>query len=421
MLNVIALLGVVAMWAGAWALCKNRRDINWKTVGWGIALQLVFAVLVLKTAPGQWCFKFINNLAVFVLSFQKAGAEFVFGPLGNAAGGFFFAFQVLPTIIFFSALMAVLYYLGIMQAVVSSIARVMMYTCKSSGAESLVVAANIFVGQTEAPLLVKPFIERMTESELFTLMVAGMATMSGGVMAAYIAMLTGLVPNAAGHILTACVMAAPSALVLAKLMSPEIQEPETGGTVKIDYKDPSNNVVDAAANGTITGLHLALNVGAMLIAFLGLIALLNGITGGLTAWIGTNFFGMVTAGFNLQDVIGWCFSPVAWLMGVEWKDCALIGQLLGEKFIANEFVAYSHLGNVLTTSPQLLSPRSAIIAVYAICGFANVSSIGILIGGIAGMAPSRKQDVARLGIRCLFAASICGFINGALAGILAAN
>ncbi|MDD4004009.1 MAG: nucleoside transporter C-terminal domain-containing protein [Elusimicrobiaceae bacterium] len=418
MLNFIAVVGVVAMWAGAWALCKNRRDINWKTIGWGIALQLVFALLVLKTRPGQWCFETINDLFVFILSFQKAGAEFVFGSLGASSSGFYFAFQVLPTIIFFSALMAVLYYLGIMQMVVSSIARVMTYTCKSSGAESLTVAANIFVGQTEAPLLVRPFIERMTESELFTVMVAGMATMSGGVVAAYVGMLQDVVPNVAGHILTASVMAAPAALVMSKMMAPEVAEPETRSALKIEYKDPSNNVVDAAANGTITGLQLALNVGAMLIAFLGLIALFNGILGGATAWLGSHIFGMQTAGFNLQDIIGWCFSPVAWLMGVEWKDCVTLGQLMGEKFIANEFVAYSHLSNILKATPDLLSPRSTIVAVYALCGFANVSSIGILIGGLSGMAPGRKQDVARLGIRCLIAASLCGFLNGAIAGIL---
>lgn len=419
MLNLIALFGAALFWAAAWALCKHRRDINWRTIGWGVALQLVFAILVLKTQPGQWVFKAINDMFVFVLSFQKAGAEFVFGSLGSSSSGFYFAFQVLPTIIFFSALMAVLYYMGIMQAVVAAIAKVMMRTCKSSGAESLTTAANIFVGQTEAPLLVKPFVERMTESELFTVMVAGMATMSGGVMAAYIGMLQDFVPNVAGHILTACVMAAPCALVMSKMIIPEVQEPETAGSVKIDYKDPSSNIVDAAANGTITGLQLALNVGAMLIAFLGLIALFNGVLGGLTAWVGTNMLGMTTTGFNLQDIIGWCFSPVAWLMGVEWKDCITLGQLMGEKFIANEFVAYSHLSGILKNTPEMLSPRSTIIAVYAICGFANVSSIGILIGGLGGMAPTRKHDVAKLGIRCLIAASLCGFINGALAGILA--
>ncbi|MFA6584661.1 MAG: nucleoside transporter C-terminal domain-containing protein, partial [Elusimicrobiaceae bacterium] len=246
-----------------------------------------------------------------------------------------------------------------------------------------------------------------------------MATMSGGVMAAYVGMLKDYVPGMAGHLLTASVMAAPAALVMSKLMLPEISEPETMGQLKLAYKDPSSNIVDAAANGTMTGLQLALNVGAMLIAFIALLALFNGVVGSCTAWLGQNLFGLQTAGFNLQDMLGWAFSPVAWLMGVEWKDCAVLGQLMGEKFILNEFVAYSHFADILKNTPALLSERSTIIAVYALCGFANVSSVGILIGGLGGLAPGRKHDVARLGIRCLIAGSLCGFLNGAIAGILA--
>ncbi len=415
--SIISLVGLLVLVGLGWLFSNNRKAINWRTVQWGIGLQLVFAVLILKTTPGEWFFDFMNRAVNKLLSFQVEGARFVFNALAVPPGvegsmGFFFAFQVLTTIVFFSSLISILYYLGLMQKIVLLFARIMARTCGTSGAESLSASANIFVGQTEAPLLIKPYVQDMTDSELHCVMVGGMATVAGGVMAAYVGMLSGHFPDIAGHLLAASVMSAPAALVMAKLLVPETGHPKTRGIVELPYKDPSVNVLEAAANGATTGLQLALNVGAMLVAFMGLLALLN--------WLVQQVCGLAghpNVGFD--TLLGWMFAPLAWIMGVPWKDCAFIGQLMGEKTFLNEFVAYTHLAQYANDAgnPEL-EHRSYVIATYALCGFSNFLSIGIQIGGIGGLAPSRKSDLARLGVRALIGGSLACFMTAAIAGML---
>lgn len=412
-----SLLGLIVLVATGWALSEDRRAIKWRTVGWGVALQVIFAAVILKTAPGRWFFSKVNDAITTVLSFQTDGAKFVFGNLGVPAGqdgslGFFFAFQVLPTIVFFSALMSILYYLGLMQRVVLFFARIMAKTCGTSGAESLSASANIFVGQTEAPLLIRPYVETMTRSELMCVMTGGMATVAGGVMAAYVLMLQKSFPDIGGHLLAASVMSAPAALVCAKLMVPETGTPVTMGRVEVAYKDPSVNVLDAAANGTTTGLQLALNVGAMLVAFMSLLAMLNW---GVKHLFG--LFGHPEIGF--ETLLGWAFAPLAWLLGTPWADCDTVGRLIGEKTALNEFVAYSDLAKVSADPAATpLSHRAYVIATYALCGFSNFLSIGIQIGGIGALAPSRRSDLARLGLKALVAGSLACFMTAAIAGLL---
>ena len=325
--------------------------------------------------------------------------------------GFFFAFQVLTTIIFFSSLMSVLYYLGVMQKIVLLFAVVMKRFLGTSGAESLSASANIFVGQTEAPLLIKPYVEEMTESELFCIMVGGMATVAGGVMAAYVGMLQPYFPDIAGHLLAASVMSAPAALAMAKVMVPETGSPKTAGTIKLEYKDPSINLIDAASNGAIAGLSLALNVGTMLVAFMSLLALANFLFGAAFGLFGFE-------GVTIERTLGYVLSPLAWVMGVPWKDCFAIGQLMGVKTVLNEFVAYAQLGEILKANPQALEYRSIVIATYALCGFSNFLSIGIQIGGIGPLAPSRRGDLAKLGIRALIGGTLASFMTATIAGIL---
>ncbi|MXX56996.1 MAG: NupC/NupG family nucleoside CNT transporter [Gemmatimonadetes bacterium] len=425
------LLGVVLLTVGAWALSVNRRRIPWRIVLWGLGLQFIFALLILRTPFGEGVFATANDVILAAVGFTLEGARFLFGDLvynnvpvgtgepGNAGfaaegqfvarTGAFVAFNVLPTIIFFASIMTVLYHLGVMQRVVGGIAWVMQRTMRTSGAETLSAAGNIFVGQTEAPLLVKPFVDRMTRSELMAVMTGGFATVAGGVMAAYAGMLVGFFPDIAGHLMAASLMSAPAALVVAKLMVPEEERAATAGQLKTEVERPDVNVIEAAARGASEGLKLALNVGAMLLAFLAMIALLNAVLG----WAG----GLVgIEGLSLEGILGWLLGPVAWVMGVPWQDAASVGSLMGLKTVATEFVAYLGLADAMAQGE--LTPRAATIATYALSGFANFSSIAIQIGGIGGIAPSRRQDLARLGLRAMIGGSIAAFMTAAIAGML---
>jgi len=409
--RVQPLVGLTVIMAVAYAFSTNRRAIDRRTVAWGLSLQVIFALLVLKTSIGQRVFQTLGGVINRLLDFAFVGSAFVFGPLGDkvmwprimtqvlgpegAQYGVIFAFQVLPTIIFIAALFAILYYFGIMQVVVRLFAIAMHRVMKASGAESLNVAASIFMGQTEAPLTIRPYLPKMTESELMTVMTSGMAHISGGIMAAYI-----LFGIEAQHLLTAVIMTAPGTLMMAKIFVPETEVPETMGRVKLELERTDVNVIDAAGRGTGEGLSLALNVGAMLISFLALVALVNAILG--------------LAGLSLQQIFGWVFSPIAWSMGVPWRDAPVIGNLLGTRMALNEFVAYSQLGPLKSS----LDPRSFTIATFALCGFANFSSIGIQIGGIGALAPSRRHDLARLGVRAMLAGTLANFITATIAGFL---
>lgn len=403
--------GTIVILGIAYALSTNRRAIDLKTVLWGFGLQVVFALIVLKTDVGQMVFQAAGSGINRLLDFANVGASFVFGPLGDKEawprimtavlgdeGGRYaliFAFQVLPTIIFIAALFGILYYWGVMQVVVRFFAWGMRKVMKASGAESLNVAASIFMGQTEAPLTIRPYLPRLTESELMTVMTSGMAHISGGIMAAYI-----LFGIEAKHLLTAVIMTAPGTLMMAKMFVPETASPETMGTVKLEVEKTDVNVIDAAGRGTGEGLHLALNVAAMLISFLSVIALVNALLG--------------VAGLSLQQILGWGFAPIAWAMGVPWHDAPVIGNLLGTRMVLNEFVAYSQLGPLKAS----LDPNSFTIATFALCGFANFSSIGIQIGGIGALAPNRRHDLARLGMRAMLAGTLANFLTATIAGFL---
>jgi CNT family concentrative nucleoside transporter len=399
-------LGLAVILAAAWLFSAKKKAIKLSIVGWGLGLQFAFALLVLKTDFGK-VFQAIGAGVNNMLGYVQAGTEFMFGPLGSSAGpfGVVFAFQVLPIIIFIASFFSILYYLGVMQWVVKGMAIVMQKVMGISGAESLNVAASIFMGQTEAPLTIKPFLEGLTESELFTIMTSGMAHVSGSVMAAYV-----LVAHVSiTHLLTAVIMTAPATIMLAKIFAPETGTPATGGKVDIKVETTAVNVIDAAAQGAHDGLFLALNVGGMLIAFLALIAMCNGILG----WVHTLPLMSWLPG-SLQGIFGVVFAPVAWVMGVPWKDASSIGNLLGTRLVTNEFVAFVELGKIKAT----LDPKSFIIATYALCGFANFSSIAIQIGGIGGLAPSRKSDLARLGLRAVAAGSMANFMSACIAGML---
>ena len=407
------LFGAVVILAIAVAFSKNRRAINWTTVAWGLSLQIVFALIVLKTVIGQRVFETLGRGINKLLGFSSVGAELVFGPLGNGSvwsrvmtgvlgpegqrWGVIFAFQVLPTIIFIAALFAILYYYGVMQLIVRLFALVMHRVMKCSGAESLNVAASIFMGQTEAPLTIRPYLPELTESELMTVMTSGMAHISGGIMAAYI-----LFGIEAKHLLTAVIMTAPGTIMMAKMLVPETEVPKTMGSVKLELERTDVNVIDAASRGTGDGMQLALNVGAMLISFLALVAMVNYILG--------------FAHLSLQQIFGWVFAPVAWSMGVPWRDAPTIGNLLGTRMALNEFVAYAELGRLKLAGA--LDPKSVTIATFALCGFANFSSIGIQIGGIGALAPNRRHDLARLGLRAMFAGTLANFMTATIAGFL---
>jgi CNT family concentrative nucleoside transporter len=400
------LLGILAILAVAYLFSSQRRAIRPRVILWGLGLQFTFAVLVLKTEFRR-VFEFAGVAVNAMLNFAEAGSQFVFGPLGTKSGAFgvVFAFQVLPIVIFIASFFSILYYLGIMPAIVKAMAVVMQRVMGASGAESLNVAASIFMGQTEAPLTIKPFIAGMTESELFTIMVSGMAHISGAVMAAYVK-IAGVEVR---HLLTAVIMTAPATIMLAKMFVPETGQPATAGRVDVRVEKTAVNVIDAAAQGAGDGLHLALNIGAMLIAFLALIAMINGVLG----W-GRTMPGLWWLPPSLEQIFAWLFAPVAWLMGVAWNDCATIGNLLGTRLVLNEFVAFLQLGPLKAQ----LEPRSFTIATYALCGFANFSSIAIQIGGIGAIAPSRKGDLARLGLKAVAVGSMANFMSACFAGML---
>ncbi len=402
--RLTGVLGIALIIALGYALSHNRKSIRWRIVGWGLGLQLLFGIFVLRVPFGTELFRHLGDAITAILHYSYAGSSFVFGELGkpNSSLGVIFAFQILPSIIFISAMFAILYYLGVMQVVVRACAVVMTKLLGASGAESLNVGASIFMGQTEAPLTIRPFLPRMTQSELMTVMTAGMAHVSGSIMAAYIAF--GI---EARHLLSAVIMTAPGTIMMAKLFEPETEVPETSGNLRIDIPQTDVNVVDAAARGTSEGLHLMLNVIAMLVSFIALIALVNG---GM-AWVHGNI-----AWFpgDLQTVLSWIGRPVAWVLGVSWKDSGAVGGLLGTRAVLNEFIAFSQLGPM----KGALDPRSFTIASFALAGFANFSSVGIQIGGIGALAPNRKGDLARLGFRAMLAGTLANFLSAAIAGIL---
>jgi len=398
------ILGLFTLLAIAYGLSNNRRAIPWRLVFGGLSLQLLFALFILKTPIGKPFFSFVDKVIKKLLSFSDAGSDFLFksfgtgvveGPLMN------FAFRVLPTIIFFSALMAMLYHLGIMQFFVKWIARAMQKTMKTSGAETLSVSANIFIGQTEAPLMIRPFISHMTKSELMAVMTGGFATVAGGIMAIYVKIL-GDVPGIAGHLMAASIMSAPAALVVAKIIYPETEDSETSGTLKIEIEKPDSNAMEAIGRGATDGMKLAANVAAMLVAFVAIIALVNA------------FLSLV--GLSLQEILGFCFRPLAWTMGVPWSESGIVGTLMGEKIILTELIAYADLGDLRAASA--LSDRSAIIASYALCGFANFASIGIQMGGIGGIAPNRRKDLAKLGMKAMIGGALASWLTATIAGIL---
>ncbi len=402
--RLVGLLGILTFLGIAVALSHNRRAISPRVLLWGLGLQALLAVFVLRVPAGREIFVKLGAAITALLGYSYAGTSLVFGELGkqNSSLGMVFAFQVLPAIIFVSALFAILYYLGFMQLVVSLFAKVMHRTMGASGAESMNVAASIFMGQTEAPLTIRPFLAKMTQSELMTVMTAGMAHVSGSIMAAYIAF-----GVEARHLLTAVIMTAPGTVLMAKLLEPETGQPETLGKVSTDIPRIDANVVSAAARGTSEGLQLMLNVIAMLISFVALVALVNGILG----W-GHSHLAWIPA--NVQTVLGFLFRPIAWVMGVPWVDTGTIGGLLGTRMVLNEFIAYAELG----TLKESLQPVSFTIATFALCGFANISSVGIQIGGIGALAPERKQDLARLGFRAMIAGTLANFVSASLAGLL---
>ncbi len=429
---LFGLFGLAVLLSIAVMFSNNRRAIDWKLVATGVALQIVFASFVLKVPLGRDLFGALAIGFVKLMSYVSVGSSFIFGNLVNAANpniGYVFALQVLPTIVFFAALTGVLYHLGVMQRIVRGMAWVITKVMRVSGAETTSVCASVFIGQTEAPLTIKPYIERMTESELMTVMIGGMAHIAGSVMAAYVGLLGHNDPAQmefyAKHFLTASIMAAPATLMLAKILIPETGEPLTRGTVKMEVERTTANVIDAAATGAGDGLKLALNVGAMLLAFIALIALLNA----PIQWLGAHAWSADPAGtinhwlsqtsgrdvqLSMQTIFGWVLAPVAWLIGVPWHDAPLVGSFIGEKVVINEFVAYvdmsRHLGQLL--------PQSRLIATYALCGFANFSSIAIQIGGIGGIAPGRRQDLARFGLRAVLGGSLATFMTATIAGVL---
>ena len=422
--RLISFLGIFVLLGIAWLLSNNRRKINYRLVAWGLGLQMSFALIILRTGPGKVVFSAARQAIVRMLSFTDAGAGFLFGNLYRAnrdiienlpqggpmsgqaqlwdAGGqqfvdlgIVFVIHILPTIIFFASLMGVLYHLGVMQRMVQVFAWVMAKFMGTSGAESLSAAANIFVGQTEAPLVIRPYVKEMTNSEIMAIMTGGFATVAGGVMAAYVRL--GI---DAGHLLAASVMSAPAALVVAKVMFPEVGEPKTAGSVKMEVEKKTANVIDAAARGAGDGLRLAANVGAMLLAFLALLAMIN--------------YPLSYLGTSLEEIFGWFFRWIALAMGVPWADSMAFGELLGTKIAVNEFVGYLKLNGLKET----LSPRSYVIATYALCGFSNFGSIAIQIGGIGAIAPSRQQDLARLGLKAMIGGALASWMTASIAGVL---
>ena len=416
------LFGLAVLIGIAFLFSNNKRAVDWRLVATGVTLQIAFAALVLLVPGGKDVFEAIGHGFVRVLGFVNEGSNFVFGGLMDVDSlGFIFAFQVLPTIIFFASLMGVLYHLGVMQWIVRGMAWAITRVMRVSGAETTSVCASVFIGQTEAPLTIKPYISRMTQSELLTIMIGGMAHIAGGVLAAYVTMLGGSDEAAqvfyAKHLLAASIMAAPATLVIAKILVPETAEPLTRGTVNMEVEKSTVNVIDAAAVGASDGLRLALNVGAMLLAFIALIALINW----PLTWLGevTGLAAALGKPTDLATILGYVLAPIAWVIGTPWADATAVGGLIGEKIVLNEFVAYAHLSEILKGGTDIvLSPEATLIATYALCGFANFSSIAIQIGGIGGLAPDRRSDLARFGLRAVLGGSIATFMTATIAGVL---
>ena len=420
---LFGLFGLAVLIGIAWLFSNNKRRIDWKLVATGVGLQIGFAALVLLVPGGKDVFDAIGRGFVKVLSFVNEGSRFIFGSLmDEKTFGFIFAFQVLPTIVFFAALMGVLYHLNVMQAVVRGMAWVITKVMRVSGAETTSVCASVFIGQTEAPLTVRPYITKMTESELITMMIGGMAHIAGGVLAAYVGMLGGGDPEAqafyAKHLLAASIMAAPATMVIAKILIPETGEPLTRGTVKMEVEKTTANVIDAAASGAGDGWRLALNIGAMLLAFIALIALLNW----PLTWLGevTGIAAALGKPTDLATIFGYLLAPLAWVIGTPWDDAQVVGSLIGQKIVINEFVAYLQLAGIVNGGVDgvTLSEQGRLIATYALCGFANFSSIAIQIGGIGGLAPERRKDLARFGLRAVLGGSIATFMTATIAGVL---
>lgn len=401
----ISFIGIFVMILIAFLLSENKKKVDWKLVATGVVIQIMFGFVFLKWEPGRKGFQVASDVVTKLLDFTREGTTFLFGGLmNNDSLGFIFAFNILPTIIFFSSLMAVLYYLGIMNVIIKGLAVVMTKLLGTSGAESLSAAANIFVGQTEAPLVIKPFIGKMTRSELLTIMTGGMATVSGGVMAGYVLM--GADP---AHLIAASIMSAPASLIIAKIMVPETEEPLTKGHVEMDIENVDANVIDAASRGASEGLQMALNVGAMLIAFIALIALVNSVIGWFGSLVGFD-------GLSLNSILSIIFAPLAYIMGVPVQDIGIAADILGQKVIINEFIAYSSLGQMISSGA--LTERTVVILTYALCGFANFSSIGVQVGGIGILAPEKRHTIAKLGMKSMIGGCLAAFMTATIAGIL---
>jgi len=405
MQKYIGVLGIFTILGIAYLLSNNKKNINYKLVAWGISIQLIFAILILKSPIGKPVFSYLDKVITKLISFSDAGSDFLFKSfipdVGFHVGLVNFAFRALPTIIFFSGLMAVMYHLGIIQFIVKWIAKLMQRTMGTSGAETLSVSANIFVGQTEAPLMVKPFINNMTKSELSAVMTGGFATAAGGVLALYVMWLHDI-PGIAGHLLAASVMSAPAALLISKIMYPEVEESETMGDLKINVEQADANSLDALGRGATEGLKLAANVAAMLIAFVSVVAMFNYVLG---------FFST-----SLQEIMGLFFRPLAWTMGVPWNEAQIMGTLMGEKLALTELIAYGDLRTFILNGE--ISDRTAIIASYALCGFANFGSIGIQIGGLGSIAPNRRKDLAKLAFKAMIGGALASWLTATIAGIL---
>ena len=403
--QLIGILGIVVLLAIAFALSNNRKQINIRIIGWGLGLQAIFAIFILKTPIGGPLFGFLDKTIRKLISFSDAGSDFLFKSfvpdVGYHVAMVNFAFRALPTIIFFSSLMAVLYHFGVIQMFVKWIAKAMQKTMGTSGSETLSVSANIFVGQTEAPLIVRPFIQQMTKSELMAVMTGGFATVAGGVLAIYVMWLTDI-PGIAGHLLAASVMSAPGALVVAKIVYPETESSETIGDLKINIEQKSTNAMEALGDGATSGLKLAANVAAMLVAFVSLVAMINYLLG--------------FAGTSMESILGFIFKPLAWTMGVPWSEAGTLGTLMGKKIVFTELIAYGDLKELMSTGA--ITDRTAIIASYALCGFANFGSIGIQLGGIGGMAPERKKDLAKLVTKAMVGGALASWLTATIAGLL---
>jgi CNT family concentrative nucleoside transporter len=402
-LRMLSACGLLAMIALAWAFSVDRRRMPWRIILWGLGIQLCLALLLLKTVVGRIFFAAVNNAVAGIVAYSDVGARFVFGPLFE--GGFSIVAHVLPIIIFLGSLFSVLHHLGVVQRVVDVVALGLSRTLGTSGAESVAAVANVFVGMVEAPLLVRPYIERMTRSELFTVMTTGMATVAGSVLVAYVRLLGG---EFGGHLVIASFLSAPAGVLIAKVMVPETELPATRAGSQVRVQRDATNVIEAASLGAMSGLRLAGYVGAMLIAFVAGIALINGALGAVAGWLGQE-------NWTLQQGLGVLFAPLAWLMGIPWSEASTVGSLLGVKTVLNEFLAYAELAPLIEQGD--LSGRSAVIASYALCGFANFGSLAILLGGIGGIAPSRRGDVARFGLRSILAGTLATLMTGCVAGI----